>query len=160
MGFGAPTNVHIEYGAHMPTCEVTGTDDSFPPPRYHRGKLFHSNTAKHYPTAAELAQQKGGKGSSVVPGKPSPPQPVTSLKLKLPSAELAPEGPATHPGHSVRSHGGESAEQKEYQISLCRLETFLRKRRLCLDNFMPSRPTYNIPGACFGDSGYGLILTQ
>lgn len=94
--------------------------------------------------------------------------PLTELQSPVPFASnpLAPlahehqasAAPSHHnKGGSKRPRGGHHAkepqlspEEREYEVALARLETFLRRRRKCLDDFMPDRPALKLPGATPG----------
>jgi len=66
------------------------------------------------------------------------PSPHTNQK---PSYVLKPKH-----ANSVSTNNGNSNEQREYNIALSRIETFLRRMKKRLDEFKPARPSYSVPG--------------
>lgn len=109
--------------------------------------------------------EHGNDDSHSVASEASDASPAGSMDAAsvLPACAVPPSVASSSPARTLPKHAskvakrprltaaqqhmhGLTGEEQDYEMGLARLETFLRRRRKCLDDFMPPRPTLKLPG--------------
>ena len=103
----------------------------------------------------KLFQHNAGRPTLPAAPKVCPSEPTPAAQInQRPSQPVEHKSKQANP---INISNSGSYEQREYVLALSRIETFLRRRKKCLGDFMPARPSYSVPGI-FSLRDFRMIL--